>query len=93
MQAKKRPKALSKKKDMFIRASPSAAKQIKTLSILIFDRWQENCKDAGINRPSIKLAVDYLLVAASHIADFKINALTEKNNLYLKVATGNPGDN
>ena len=83
--SKSRPKALSKYRDKFVRTTHTTSTQIQSIADQIFKQFEKNCRAAGYYRPSSKMAIDYMLCAASECGPFKVAPLKPKNNIYLAV--------
>ena len=67
------------------RCSLKAAIEIRSIAEQLFEMYESKHKDIGINRPSNKVAVDYLLVCAAMNGEAEVGKLTPENNLYLKM--------
>jgi len=67
------------------RCTIKAAIEIKSIANQLFRIYETASRDQGINRPSMKVAVDYLLVCAAMNGQMKVGKLTPKNNLYLQI--------
>jgi hypothetical protein len=67
------------------RCSIKAAIEIKSIAEQLFKMFETAHRDIGINRPSNKVAVDYLLACAAINGYVEVGKLTPENNLYLKI--------
>lgn len=87
-EAKGKPKAKgigAKNGETQIRGTVAAAEQIHSLANQLFEALTVGHKAIGLNRPSAKVAIDYLIVAAARDARYKTKSLSPKNNLYLRI--------
>jgi hypothetical protein len=67
------------------RCTRAAMIEIYSIAKQLFDEYEDEIKELGINRPSNKIAIDYLLVCAAMNGQIKVGKLTPANNLYLKI--------
>ena len=67
------------------RCTIKAAIEIKSIANQLFRIYETASRDLGIHRPSMKVAVDYLLVCAAMNGQMTVGKLTSKNNLYLQI--------
>jgi CRISPR/Cas system endoribonuclease Cas6 (RAMP superfamily) len=79
VQKKKRPQKNQ------IRTWPPAYDDIGSLALQIFKDYPEEHKKIGINRPSRKVAIDYMRVKTCLNTAYKMVPQNEKNNYFLKI--------
>jgi hypothetical protein len=69
-----------------IRTWPPAYDDIGSLALQIFKDYPEEHKKIGINRPSRKVAIDYMRVRLAYNTVYKLAPQTPENNYFLKIA-------
>lgn len=78
-------KETSKRGGRFVRTTDFTSLQIQSIADQIWKQWPDNCKKAGYYRPSSKMAIDFMLCAASECGPFKVAPLNPKNNIFLAI--------
>ncbi|DBA35242.1 TPA_asm: hypothetical protein vir530_00018 [dsDNA virus vir530] len=76
----------AKHEDVFVRATPTTAAQIQALAKQIWTTHMSACKKAGYNRPTAKMALDYMLAGISETCGYKTEIQTTANNIFLRIA-------
>ena len=84
---KKRSKAKKKtvRKDGSVRTTPGAAAKIKEIARRIYDRHAVKCRAAGYNKPSAKMAIDYLILCDCYAELYLSKEERENDNEYKRM--------
>ena len=80
--AKKKAKTKTVRKDGSVRTTPEAAAKIQKIAEGIFKQFETSCKANGFNKPSAKLAIDYLLFTESYTNGYLTEEEALANNAY-----------
>lgn len=90
--AKKKAKTKTTRKDGSVRTTTAAAKKIKNIAQRIYDRFPEACRKAGYNKPSAKLAIDYLISADKQCQHMLSLSEADEGNEYIRMLRQDTGD-
>ena len=91
----KKGKATKKKtvrKDGSVRTTPEAAKKLQEMARRIFDRHTAKCYNAGYNKPSAKLAIDYLILCDCYADLYITKEERENGNEYKRMMEQTGGE-
>lgn len=89
---RKKTKTKTVRKDGSVRTTQAAAKKIKDIAQRIFDKDPEKCRKAGYNKPSAKLAIDYLIMADMAAYRMLSDEEAKKDNEYYRMRSIDTGD-
>ena len=68
-----------------VKVSDSGAKALMALAKNLFAEYPQEHRDAGINRPSTRVAVDYLLIIARYHGEKAMEKVKLDRNLWIEI--------